>query len=185
MGEKVNISPRRRHCGKPTVGAKLPLNGRSLQSVIGPRRVVFAPQTPESSAGFGEFSVNGQRSNSNYFTVDGVKANFAISSFFESGHTIGGTTPALTVSGGTNGLLSVDAMQEFSVQAPTFAAEDGRSPAQVSIVTRSGTNQFHGTGVRLLRNNFFDARNYFDRPPLPMPPLRQNDFGGTIGVRDS
>ena len=181
-GEKVNISPAVGTVVNQQFVQNLPLNGRSFQSLIGlTPGVVFAPQTPESSAGSGEFSVNGQRSNSNYFTVDGVSANFAISSFFDPGHTIGGTTPALTVSGGTNGLLSVDAMQEFSVQTSTFAAEDGRSPAQVSIVTRSGTNQFHGTAYDYLRNNFFDARNYFDRPPLPMPPLRQNDFGGTIG----
>ena len=78
-------------------------------------------------------------------------------------------------------MLSVDAMQEFRVQTSTFAPEYGRSPAQVSIVTRSGTDQFHGTVYDYLRNNFLDARNYFDRPPLPMPPLRQNDFGGTFG----
>ena len=181
-GEKVNISPAVGTVVNQQFVQNLPLNGRSFQSLIGlTPGVVFAPQTPESSAGSGEFSVNGQRSNSNYFTVDGVSANFAISSLFDPGHTIGGTTPALTVSGGTNGLLSVDAMQEFRVQTSTFAAEDGRSPAQVSIVTRSGTNQFHGTAYDYLRNNFLDARNYFDRPPLPMPPLRQNDFGGTIG----
>ena len=178
-GEKVNISPAVGTVVNQQFVQNLPLNGRSFQPLIGlTPGVVFAP---ENDAGSGEFSVNGQRSNSNYFTVDGVSANFATSPFFDPGHTVGGTTPALTVSGGTNGLLSVDAMQEFRVQTSTFAAEDGRSPAQVSIVTRSGTNQFHGTAYDYLRNNSLDARNYFDQPPLPMPPLRQNDFGGTIG----
>lgn len=47
-------------------------------------------------------------------------------------------------------------------------------------MTRSGGNQFHGTLFEYLRNDIFDARNYFDAPPLPKPPLRQNDFGGTF-----
>jgi hypothetical protein len=178
-GEKVNISPAVGTVVNQQFVQNLPLNGRSFQSLIGLTPGVVS--VPLNDAGSGEFSINGQRANANYFTVDGVSANFATSLSFFPAHTLGGSTPALTVSGGTNGLLSVDAMQEFRVQTSTFAAEDGRSPAQVSIVTRSGTNQFHGTVYDYLRNNFLDARNYFDRPPLPMPPLRQNDFGGTAG----
>jgi hypothetical protein len=178
-GEKVNISPAVGTVVNQQFVQNLPLNGRSFQSLIGlTPGVVFVPDT---GAGAGEFSVNGQRSNSNYFTVDGVSANFGTSIFFDPANTLGGTTPALTVAGGTNGLLSVDAMQEFRVQTSTFAPENGRSPEQISIVTRSGTNQLHGTAYDYLRNNFLDARNYFDRPPLPMPALRQNDFGGTLG----
>src|SRR5580704_9215775 len=178
-GEKVNISPAVGTVVNQQFVQNLPLNGRSFQSLIGlTPGVVFVPL---NDAGSGEFSVNGQRANANYFTVDGVSANFAAAISFFPAQTVGGTTPALTVSGGTNSLLSVDAMQEFRVQTSTFAAENGRSPAQVSIVTRSGTDQFHGTVYNYLRNNFLDARNYFDRPPLPIPPLRQNDFGGTFG----
>jgi hypothetical protein len=178
-GEKVNISPAVGTVVNQQFVQNLPLNGRSFQSLIGlTPGVVFVPL---NDAGSGEFSINGQRANANYFTVDGVSANFAAAISFFPAQTLGGTTPALAVSGGTNGLLSVDAMQEFRVQTSTFAAEDGRSPAQVSIVTRSGTDQFHGTVYDYLRNNFLDARNYFDRPPLPIPPLRQNDFGGTFG----
>jgi hypothetical protein len=178
-GQQVNISPAVGTVVNQQFVQNLPLNGRSFQSLIGlTPGVVFVPET---SAGSGEFSVNGQRSNSNYFTVDGISANSATSPFFDPGHTVGGTTPVLTISGGTNSLLSVDSMQEFRVQASTFAPEYGRSPAQVSIVTRSGTDQFHGTVYDYLRNDALDARNYFDRPPLPMPPLRQNDFGGTLG----
>ena len=84
--------------------------------------------------------------------------------------------------GGTNGLVSIDAMQEFRIQTSTYAPEFGGSPgAQVSIVTKSGTNQFHGSAFDYLRNELFDARNWFDVPPLIKPPLRQNDFGGTLG----
>jgi hypothetical protein len=178
-GEKINISPAVGTLVNQQFVQDLPLNGRSFQSLIGlTPGVVFVPL---NDAGSGEFSVNGQRANANYFTVDGVSANFAAGLSYFPAQTVGGTTPALTVSGGTNGLLSVDAMQEFRVQTSTFAPESGRSPAQVSIVTRSGTDQFHGTVYDYLRNDFLDARNYFDRPPLPMPLLRQNDFGGTFG----
>jgi hypothetical protein len=178
-GQKVDISPAVGTLVNQQFVENLPLNGRSFQSLIGlTPGVVFVP---ESGAGFADFSVNGQRASANYFTVDGVSANSGTTFFFDPGQTVGGTTPALTVSGGTNSLLSVDAMQEFRVQSSSFAPEYGRSPAQVSIVTRSGTDQFHGTLYDYLRNNALDARNYFDRPPLPIPALRQNDFGGTLG----
>ena len=79
-------------------------------------------------------------------------------------------------------MVSIDAMQEFRIQTSTYAPYFGRSPgAQVSIVTKSGTNQFHGSAFDYLRNELFDARNWFDVPPLIKPPLRQNDFGGTLG----
>ena len=159
--------------------ANMPLNGRSFQSLIAlvPGVVFTAP-----TLGEGQFSVNGQHSDANYFMVDGVSANFGVTLFSGLGESLGGTIPALTAQGGTNGLVSVDAMQEFRVQTSSYGAEYGRTPgAQISIVTKSGTNQFHGTAFDYLRNDVFDARNYFDAPPLSKPPLRQNDFGGTIG----
>jgi Carboxypeptidase regulatory-like domain/TonB dependent receptor/TonB-dependent Receptor Plug Domain len=156
----------------------MPLNGRSFQSLITlVPGVVFTSQ----NLGAGQFSVNGQYSDANYFTVDGVSANFG-AVVVTLGESIGGALPAFTAQGGTNGLVSVDAMQEFRIQTSSYAAEYGRTPgAQISIVTKSGTNQFHGSVFDYLRNDIFDARNYFDVPPLPKPPLRQNDFGGTIG----
>jgi Carboxypeptidase regulatory-like domain/TonB dependent receptor/TonB-dependent Receptor Plug Domain len=156
----------------------MPLNGRSFQSLIAlTPGVVFTSQ----QLGQGQFSVNGQRSNANYFMVDGVSANFGIT-IGGLNQTLGGAIPAFTAQGGTNGLVSVDAMQEFRIQTSSYAAEYGRTPgAQISIVTKSGTNQFHGTVFDYLRNDIFDARNYFDAPPLTKPPLRQNDFGGTVG----
>ena len=156
----------------------MPLNGRSCQSLIAlTPGVVFTSQ----NLGQGQFSVNGQRSDANYFMVDGVSANFGVN-IRTSAQTLGGAIPALTAQGGTNGLVSVDAMQEFRIQTSSYAAEYGRTPgAQISIVTKSGTNEFHGNVFDYLRNDIFDARNYFDVPPLPKPPIRQNDFGGTLG----
>jgi len=159
--------------------ANMPLNGRSFQSLIAlTPGVVFTSQ----DAGQGQFTVNGQRSDENYFMVDGVSANFGVAPGFYIGQTTGGTTPGLTSTGGTNGLVSVDAMQEFRVQTSSYAPEFGHVPGgQISIVTKSGTNRFHGTAFDYLRNDIFDARNWFDTPPTPKPPLRQNDFGGTLG----
>ncbi|MGH9629899.1 MAG: hypothetical protein ACRD7E_16400 [Bryobacteraceae bacterium] len=95
---------------------------------------------------------------------------------------LAGVTPGLTLDGGTNSLLSVDAMQEFRIQTSTFAPEFGRTPgASISILTKSGTNQFHGTAFDYWRNDLFDARNFFNTKPQPKPPHRQNDFGGTLG----
>jgi hypothetical protein len=154
----------------------MPLNGRSFQSLIQlPPGVVV---TASGQAAQGQFSVDGQRSNANYFTVDGVSVNFGSTTSVSLGQSFGGTLPALTISGGTNSFVSVDAMQEFRIQTSTYSPESGRSPGgQIAIVTKSGTNQFHGTAFDYLRNDIFDARNYFDQPPQPKPPTRQNDFG--------
>jgi hypothetical protein len=156
----------------------MPLNGRSFQPLIAlAPGIVFTSQ----NLGQGQFSANGQRSDANYFTVDGVSANFGVT-IIGLGQTLGGAIPAFNAQGGTNGLVSVDAMQEFRIETSSYPPEFGHTPgAQISIVTKSGGNQFHGTAFDYLRNDIFDARNYFDAPPLPKPPLRQNDFGGTIG----
>jgi hypothetical protein len=160
--------------------ANMPLNGRSFQPLIAlTPGIVLTSQ----NLGQGQFSANGQRSNANYFMVDGVSANFGVTTFSGGlGQTLGGAIPAFTAQGGTNGLVSVDAMQEFRNETSSYAPDLGRTPgAQISIVTKSGTNQFHGSAFDYLRNEIFDARNYFDAPPLLKPPLRQNDFGGTLG----
>jgi Carboxypeptidase regulatory-like domain/TonB dependent receptor/TonB-dependent Receptor Plug Domain len=158
----------------------MPLNGRSFQSLI-----ALAPGLVVSSSateGAGQFSINGQRSDANYITVDGVSANFSSAPSANLSQSLGGAIPGFTSGGGTNALVSVDAMREFRVQTSSYPAEFGRTPGgQISIVTKSGTNQFHGTAFDYLRNDIFDARNYFDAPPLPKPALRQNDFGGTVG----
>ena len=157
----------------------MPLNGRSFQSLISVAPgVVF---TSVQNEGPGQFSVNGQRNDANYFMVDGVSANFGVQ-IGALGQSLGGQIPAFTSQGGTNGFVSVDDMQEFRIQTSSYEAEFGRTPgAQISIVTKAGANKWHGTAFDYLRNDIFDARNYFDAPPLPKPPLRQNDFGGTFG----
>jgi hypothetical protein len=95
----------------------------------------------------------------------------------------GGGLPALSASGGTNSLVSVDAMQEFRVQTSSFAPEFGRIPGgQISVATRTGTNTFHGTLFEYFRNSNLDANDWFaDYNGLTKPAERQNDFGGVIG----
>ncbi len=104
----------------------LPLNGRSFQSLI-----TLAPGvvlTTATSQNRGQFSVNGQRANANYFTVDGVSANIGASVSDGIGQDFAGTLPGLNTFGGTNSLVSVDALEEFKIQTSTFAPEFGRSP---------------------------------------------------------
>jgi hypothetical protein len=159
----------------------MPLNGRSFQTLIALTPGVVLTQTNEESQG--QFSVNGQRTDANYFTVDGVSANFGISTGSALFQTAGGAIPALSAAGGTNSLVSVDAMQEFRIQTSSFAPEFGSTPGgQIAIVTRSGTNQFHGTLFDYFRNDVLDANDWFaDHNGLPKPAERQNDFGGVFG----
>jgi len=159
----------------------LPLNGRSFQTLI--QLTPGVVLTASSYASDGQFSVNGQRADSNYWTVDGVNANIGMSSSVSSPDTLSGSLGGFSAQGGTNSLVSVDAMQEFRIQTSTFAPEFGRTPGgQISIVTRSGTNQWHGTVFDYFRNDVLDANNWFaDNQNLPKPEERQNDFGGTLG----
>jgi hypothetical protein len=160
----------------------LPMNGRSFQTLIEltPGVVLTASNVSDS----GQFSVNGQRAASNYWMVDGVGANIGISSD-HPGNGSSGSLPAFSVLGGTNSLVSVDAMREFRIQTSTYAPEFGRTPGgQISITTRSGTNQLHGTLFDYFRNDLLDANNWFNgyinNPPIPKAKERQNDFGGTF-----
>jgi hypothetical protein len=161
----------------------LPMNGRSFQTLIqlAPGVVLTSSNLSDS----GQFSVNGQRAASNYWMVDGVSANIGIgvNAAATPGNGMGGTLGSFSVQGGTNSLVSVDAMQEFRIQTSTYAPEFGRTPGgQISIVTRSGTNQFHGTAFDYFRNSVLDANDWFaDQQGLPKPGERQNDFGGVLG----
>ena len=80
-----------------------------------------------------------------------------------------GQLPATSAFGGTSNLVSLDALQEFRIQTSTFAPEYGRTPgAQVSVVTKSGTNTFHGTAFEYFRNDVLDANDWFaDHAGLP------------------
>src|ERR1051325_2599083 len=161
--------------------ANIPLNGRSLQALIQLTPGVVLTRAGEGS----EFSVNGQRTTSNYFTVDGVSANTGMAAGDLSGpaQTGSGQAPGTTALGGTNSLVSLDALQEVRLETSTYAPEFGRTTGgQISLVTRSGTNQFHGSASYFFRNEALDANDWFaNSRRQPKPHERQNLFGGVLG----
>jgi hypothetical protein len=161
---------------------ELPVNGRSLQPLITltpgivPTKSTFSEQ--------GQFSVNGQRANANYFLVDGVSANIGVAAGADGlGQSGGGSLPGLTALGGTASLFSMDAVQEFKIQTNAYSAELGRTPgAQVAITTRSGTNAFRGTLFEYFRGGAIGANDWYaNRDGLKTLPTRQHDFGGVVG----
>jgi hypothetical protein len=78
---------------------------------------------------------------------------------------------------------SVDSIQEFKIQKSQYPAEfGGKASALINVATRAGANGFHGSVFEFLRNDRFDAPNYFDPSDQPIPPLRQNQFGALLGV---
>jgi len=159
----------------------LPLNGRSLQSLI-----EFVPGAVLTRASFneqGQFSVNGQRANANYFTVDGASANFGVSAGAAPGQAAGGSLPALTAFGSTHALASAEALQEVRILTSSYAPEFGRTPgAQVSLITRSGTNEFRGAAYEYFRHDALNANDWFAKNRgLKKARLLQHNFGGVLG----
>jgi hypothetical protein len=167
---------------------QIPLNGRSFQPLIllSPGVVTNSPQShagAPANNNNGQYSVNGTRTNSSNFTVDGASASNAPTYNSTAGSS--GVMASATALGTTQALLSVDALEEFRIATSTYSAEYGRQPGgQVSFRSRSGSNQFHGSAYDYLRNSAFDANNWFNTygsVKTPTPAERQNDFGGTIG----
>ncbi len=137
---------------------QLPLNGRSFLDLLflGAGAVETSGEQGSMRAGEGNaISINGSRPTSNNYLLDGmVNTDTSLN------------TPAV--------VLSVDAIQEFKEQTATYSAEYGFSANQINIISRGGTNQFHGALFEFDRNNFFDARSFFQ---ANVAPLRQNQFG--------
>ena len=153
----------------------LPLNGRDFGKLVAlvPGATVEPSGVAAIQSGFGQFSINGNRDRSNNYTLDGTDNNdpfFNNSALNQTG-----------IGGAPGSLLPIDAIQEFNLQSQ-FPAEYGRnSGAVINILTKSGTNQFHGTVFEFLRNDIFDARNFFNRDPAPKSAFRNNQFGGSLG----
>jgi hypothetical protein len=130
-------------------------------------QIYLGPTNPLGGANTVQFSIGGQRTSANNWTIDGAD----------------------NVDRGSNLTLlafpSVDAIAEFKTLRGVYSAEYGRSAAgQVNVVTRSGTNQLHGSAYEFFRNNILNANNYFNKLSSPVtarPPLRYNDYGYTIG----
>lgn len=152
----------------------LPLNGRSFDLLLplDPGVVNFTWEkvggTGVSNSTVGNnFAVDGNRPQQNLFLLNGVEFTGAAENNMQPG-------------GVSGQLLGVDAVREFNVLRDSYSAEYGKRPgAQVLIVTQSGTNQFHGSLYEYLRNNAFDARNFFDGPSVPG--FARNQFGASAG----
>ena len=153
---------------------ELPLNGRNYLSLI-----ALSPNVSAEFAGAGQagdrqggsraqqqLSISGQRREFNYFTLDGVDntdVNFNTYIF----------------------LPSVDALEEFKVQTGIYSAEFGRSASQVNVVTKSGSNQLHGTLFEFHRNDAMDSRPYSftaSQAAQPKAPFKWNQYGYTVGL---
>src|SRR5262245_29585884 len=144
----------------------LPLNGRNYSQLA-----VLAPgATPNPGSRTADgFSLNGNRLFQNSFQVDGADNNNYIFGVVTN------STQALRP--------SVDAIQEFKIETANYSAEYGRAAGGViSVAIKSGTNQFHGSAFEFLRNDAFDASDFFaNRNNLRKSPLRYNQFGGAVG----
>jgi hypothetical protein len=153
--------------------AELPLNGRSWTdlAILQPGVHLSQNQPPINSGdrvkrGLGlELTISGARPQQNNYLLDGVNINDYANA--GPGSVLGGN-------------LGTDAVAEFSVLTTNYSAEYGRtSGGVVSAITKSGTNQFHGSAYEFLRNSALDARNFFD--PAVIPPFRRNQYGGSAG----
>lgn len=168
--------------------ANMPLNGNSLATLfeLVPGVVTNASGGAQSSGG--GISVDGQRSTTNSLTVDGTGANIYMPTEYGYSNVTGAGIP-VSASGGTNGLLPTDAVEEFRMQTSSYDAQYGRTPGgQIELKTRGGTNAYHGSLFENFRNQVMDAQDWFIAydndvygENLTQSPLRMNDFGGTFG----
>src|ERR1700686_3859905 len=157
-----------------TTVRELPLNGRSWTDLAtlqpGVNRIQTQPDfsqgTDRGNRGFGQqLTISGARPQQNNYRLDGISLNDYANG--APGSVLGGS-------------LGVDAIQEFSVITSNYSAEYGKtSGGVVNAITRSGTNQIHGSAYEFLRNSALDAKNYFDVGSIP--PFKRNQFGGTLG----
>jgi len=164
----------------------LPVNGRSAENLI-----LLAPGVSSvTGSASGGFNTNGLRSNANYYTLDGVSVNRSVSvngGAVEGGMrgAFGDPGSAAAVAGGSvsTELITIDAMQEMRVQTSSFAPEFGRSPgAQVVMSSRNGANGYHGSLYEYIRNDNFDANDWFaNASGFQRAKERQNRAGGTFG----
>ncbi len=176
---EVQVDTVATHLGELLTGSQmraLPLNGRSYTdllpiqpgvspvSTLMPNSVIMAGVTgglsPSGDLNPGNLSIDGQRESSNGFLVDGIDVQEHMN-------------------GGTSIVANLDSIDEFRVLTNNFDPEYGNyNGGVVTVITKSGSDSFHGNVFEFLRNTVLDARGYFD-PSRPV--FRQNQFGGTIG----
>ncbi len=146
---------------------ELPLNGRNFidLALLQPGVVAFTTRAGTGPTGRGlQININGANGRANSYLLDGANMN---------GYA------GLAVATAADTTLGVDMIREFRVVTNAFSADYGRAMGGVmSVVTKSGTNEFHGSGFEFFRNKALDARNFFD---TDKPPFERHQFGFTSG----
>src|SRR5215467_9388469 len=154
---------------------ELPVSGRDYTKLL-----VTVPGSGGDSSGvadsagsFGLFSINGNRGRANNYLIDGTDMNDGYRNLpaINQGGVFG--TPAT--------ILPIDALQEVSVVNSTEAEFGRSSGGTVNIITKSGTNDIHGSVYEYFRNNALDARNFFQAKPQPQNVFQNNQFGASLG----
>lgn len=146
---------------------ELPINGRDYA-----RFALLTPGAVLRSNFIADLSFDGLHTVHNQFSIDGIDASRVDQPYMANGFERG----ARLLTG------SLDTISEFKVQTSDYGAEYGRAAGSyVNIVTKSGTNDFHGSVFEYFRNDILDARNFFATAPTAKPEFRYNNFGGNIG----
>jgi hypothetical protein len=145
----------------------LPLKGRDFIDLVGLAPGVTIPPAGTRGSALAQtgtsYGILGQRSGHNLYLVDGV---------------------SVTDEAFNNLVLSpsVDAVQEVNINQTSYDAEfGGKSGGVINVITKSGSNNIHGSVFEFVRNDIFDARNFFVSPTSSKPPFKQNQFGASIG----
>lgn len=146
---------------------ELPINGRDYA-----RFTLLTPGAVARTSGISDLSFNGLHPNHNNFTIDGVDGSRGDHPIVNSGFERG----ARLLTG------SLDSMAEFRVQTSNYRAEYGRAGGSIiTVATRSGGNDLHGSAYEFFRNSALDARNFFNIESQPQDPFRYNNFGVNLG----
>jgi hypothetical protein len=185
----VEGTPARMNANDASVGTvvgrsaadRLPLSGRGVLTLAELAAGVIA--TPAANGEAGQFSANGLRANTNYFTVDGVAANTGVGGGGLPAQFAGNALPGMTAFGSTQNLVTTEALEEVRLLTSSFAPEHGRLPgAQVALTTRAGSNQYHGSMFHAFRNEALAANDWFaNASPVASTPLRMNQWGASLG----
>src|SRR5579864_2205434 len=155
--------------------ANLPINGGDFAKLLTlvPGSASDPNGDSDSPGAFGTFSINGNRGRANNYLLDGTDMNdgYRNDPYINEAGVFG--TPAT--------LLPIDALAEIPVISGADAQFGRNAGAIVNIVTRSGTNNFHGGVFEQFRNNAMDARNFFNTRAVKQNPFHNNQFGGSLG----
>ena len=166
---------------RETPSATLPQNGRDVHALFD--MLPGATVAPASISAGGQFTVSGQRPNANSFWIDGVSGNVGMGLVSTPGAVAGASLPGMTTIGGLQSLAAKEETDRVELRSADFSAEFGDRPgAQISITTRAGDDEFHGSLFGYLRPHALDSLDWFARGSgLDLPSASLDGFGFTLG----